>query len=249
MRCDLAMAGAVAAVLALAGCGSEYQVGPSGSGGSASKEAGASKTGSAAPARARADDKRLFDNLKRIAVAMHSHHDTHKKFPPAAIRGDGGEALLSWRVALLPFLGQQALYDQFHLNEPWDSPHNKSLVERMPEVYRTDAAGAGKTSVMVFVGPQAPFGIEEGPSVRDIRDGTSNTILCVVAGADKAVPWTKPEDLPFNVANPLSAMGQLPGDYFICASFDGFVRSIRTNIDPQLLAGLITHSGGEVFVW
>lgn len=243
------MAGAVAAALALAGCGSECQVAPSGSGGSASKEAGANKAGSAAPARSSADDKRLFDNLKRIALAMHNHHDTHKKFPPAAVRGDGGEALLSWRVALLPFLGEQGLYDQFRLNEPWDSPHNKSLIQRMPEVYRTDAAGAGETSVMVFVGPQTPSGIEEGPRLADIRDGTSNTILCVVAGADKAVPWTKPEDLSLNTANPLSAMGQLPGDYFICVLFDGFVRSIRTGNDPQLLAGLITHSGGEVFVW
>lgn len=246
MRCDLIMAGVTTVAMTLAGCGSEYDIGPSGTGGSVSKEARSDDAGSAGPARSPSEDKRLSDNLKRIAFAMHDHHNNHRRFPSAAIRGDGGVPLLSWRVALLPSLGQEALYEEFNLNEPWHSPHNKSLIERMPEVYRTD--GVGETSIMVFVGPETPFGSEEGPRLAEIRDGTSNTIFCVVAGADKAVPWTKPEDLPFQAADPASAMGQIPGDYFFCAMFDGAIRSVQMDTDPQFLAGLITHSGGEMFV-
>jgi hypothetical protein len=46
-----------------------------------------------------------------------------------------GKALLSWRVALLPYLDQNNLFNQFHLDEPWDSAHNKKLLSKMPKVF------------------------------------------------------------------------------------------------------------------
>ena len=66
---------------------------------------------------------------------MHNYHDTYGTFPPAATTDGADKPLLSWRVAILPFLEQQPLYEQFHLDEPWDSPHNKTLIEQMPQVY------------------------------------------------------------------------------------------------------------------
>jgi prepilin-type processing-associated H-X9-DG protein len=74
------------------------------------------------------------NNLKQIALAMHNYHDTYSKFPPQAIRSKDGKPLLSWRVAILPFLGQLPLYNEFQLDEPWDSEHNKKLIERMPPI-------------------------------------------------------------------------------------------------------------------
>src|SRR5262245_11036025 len=69
------------------------------------------------------------NNLKQIGLALHNYHDTYGKLPPAAICDKAGKPLLSWRVAILPFIEQNALYKQFKLDEPWDSEHNKKLAE------------------------------------------------------------------------------------------------------------------------
>lgn len=56
-------------------------------------------------------------------IAMHNYHDTYNHFPEPASRDDDGNPLLSWRVAVLPFIEQQALYEKFRLDEPWNSEH------------------------------------------------------------------------------------------------------------------------------
>src|SRR5262249_54155708 len=70
------------------------------------------------------------NNLKQIALAMHNYNDAYNgKLPAHAIYSkDGKKPLLSWRVAILPFIEQDNLYQQFHLDEPWDSEHNKKLI-------------------------------------------------------------------------------------------------------------------------
>src|SRR5207244_11694577 len=77
------------------------------------------------------------NNLKQIALAFHNYHDTFGTFPPAAIYSKDGKPLLSWRVAILPYLDQDALYQQFKLDEPCDSAHNKLLLDRMQPIYLT----------------------------------------------------------------------------------------------------------------
>ena len=72
--------------------------------------------------------------MKQIVLAMWNYEDLKKHLPPVAIRDKNGKALLSWRVAILPQLEQGALYNEFHLDEPWDSEHNKALVAKMPAV-------------------------------------------------------------------------------------------------------------------
>jgi len=83
------------------------------------------------------------NNLKCIGLAMHNYHDMHKRLPPAAICDATGRPLLSWRVALLPFVdvAENKLYGEFKLDEAWDSPHNLKLLERMPFVYQTPGSG------------------------------------------------------------------------------------------------------------
>src|SRR5262245_25506596 len=78
-------------------------------------------------------------NSRKIAVAILSYHNAHLQFPPPAGHDKDGLQLLSWRVHVLPFLGEQDLYNEFHLNEPWDSEHNKSLIARMPAVFKNPA--------------------------------------------------------------------------------------------------------------
>jgi Protein of unknown function (DUF1559) len=179
------------------------------------------------------DRQRTTANLKLIAWALYNYHDAHGCFPPQAIVGNDGQPLLSWRVAVLPFLAQQEfytwfrrdepwdsrhnvrlfraqqkLYARFRTDEPWDSNHNKKLLGSMPEAYapaaeiRREKSG---TFFQGFVGAGTIF--ERGRSVAyaDITDGTVNT-LSVVEGPSP-VPWTKPEDLPFDKEGPLPVLG------------------------------------------
>lgn len=187
------------------------------------------------------------DNLRMVAMAMQVYQTEHRSFPPAASRDEDGKPLLSWRVALLPYLEQKALYDLFHHDEPWDSPHNIKLLEQMPEVYRVPwEEDHSKTRLMVFVGEGTPFGREGPITERMIRDGMSSTIMFVEVGADKAVPWTKPDDLPFNLDDPIAEMGDLAGDGFWAVFFDGYIRTIEKDIEAKTLRLLIQHSDSQV---
>ncbi len=188
------------------------------------------------------------NNLKQIALAMHNFHDSYGAFPPHAIYGKDGKPLLSWRVQILPFIEQDNLYKQFHLDEPWDSEHNKKLLDHMPKIYAVPAdekaLKAHETHYLGFFGKGAFFNGKKGIRIADITDGTSNTIL--VVEADKAVPWTKPEDLPFEAGKPLPKLGTFWPNGFQAAICDGSVRMLRKDIKPTTLRSLITINGGEV---
>jgi hypothetical protein len=201
----------------------------------------------AGKARDSAGRAQTMNNLKQIALGMYNYHEKH--FPPAAIRSADGKPLLSWRVAILPYLNEEQLYKQFHLNEPWDSPHNKALIEKMPALFRSPASKAapGMTNYVVPVGNGALYSsIGDEPAFKDISDGTSNTIMIVAVDDKHSVVWTKPEDLAFDPQDPKKGIGSLFPGAFPAAMCDGSVRILRTTIDPTTLKALITRAGGEV---
>jgi hypothetical protein len=163
---------------------------------------------------------------------------------PARV-GKDGRALLSWRVALLPYLDEEALYKQFHLDEPWDSPHNKKLLPRMPKVYappRRATRAPYTTFYQVFVGPHAAFEKHRGMRLWNFLDGTSWTLLIVEAG--HAVPWTKPEDLHFTADEPLPELGGLFPEIFNAAFADGSVLALSKRADADLLRKAIVRDDG-----
>ncbi len=188
-----------------------------------------------------------MNNLKTIGLAMHSFAAAHDAtFPAFAIRKDG-KPLLSWRVAILPYLDQEALYNKFHLDEPWDSPHNKALLNQMPSVY-APVSNMGKlghsTYYQVFIGPGTLFGGNEGTKLADIKDGTAMTIMVIESA--NSVPWTKPQDLPFIPTKQLPDLGGQLKDGFCVGFADGSARFIKRQTDPKVLKSLITANGREV---
>ena len=188
--------------------------------------------------------------MRMIALAMQNFASLSEgqRFAPEAIRKDG-KPLLSWRVAILPLIGQQELYNEFHLDEPWDGPHNKRLLTRMPEVYApvvwTDEPRIS-TYYQVFTGPGALFEDERGPRIADMKDGPSNTMMVVEAASP--VPWTKPEDLVIDKdkTKPLPKLGRLFENGFHALFADGSVRFFHKETSPTLIRALISRDGGEV---
>jgi hypothetical protein len=210
-----------------------------------------------------ASQKKLVErtnNLKQIGLALHNYHDVHGRLPTNVYNAKG-EAILSWRVHLLPYLEYENLYRQMKLDEPWDGPTNKQFVEQMPKVFDVTGREApkGKTYLQGFVSPDprkpmpkgAVFmpgrawlveGEKVGRSIATIPDGSSNTIA--VVEARDAVIWSKPDDLPFG--EKLPALGEERTDLFGVLMFDGSVRMLPIRMDPATLRALITVDGGEV---
>ena len=185
-------------------------------------------------------------NLRMIGRAMLNYLDTYGRFPPSAIQSKDGKPLLSWRVAILPFVEQDQLYRQFKLTEPWDSPHNKQLLARMPKIYASmerDSKEPGTTFYQVFTGEGTVFSGPKSLGLTRITDGPANTLLVVEAA--EAVPWTKPQDLPYAPDKPLPQLGGPSSDGFHALFCDGTVRLLRKGIDEKVLRALITANGGE----
>lgn len=198
--------------------------------------------------RAREAAARNHCSLGQIALACRNYHDQHGELPPAIVYGQRGEPLYSWRVLILPCLEQQTLYDEFRLDEPWDSEHNIHLLERMPSSFaapwtrRVDVP-PGHTVCRVLVGPGTAF--EERRRLRladDFPDGTRKTLLFVEAG--KPVPWTKPEALPYDPTQPLHLEGLFREGFRAC-TVDGGYRFIRYDADQESVHAMITRNGGE----
>lgn len=188
------------------------------------------------------------NNLKQIALAMHNYESAYRHMPSAVFSKDGKKALLSWRVALLPYLEQEKLYREFKLDEPWDSEHNKKLLAKMPDVFKDPAAppakGPGMTHYQIFVGGGAGFKLQpQGCRIFDITDGTSNTIMIVTT--TEPAPWTKPGDLPFSLGKALPKLG-LGGKPASIAMFDGSVKTINKDSSERTIKSAITAAGGEL---
>ena len=140
----------------------------------------------------------------------------------------------------------EKLYQEFHLDEPWDSEHNKKLIARMPVVLATPGtkAEAGKTTYLVPVGPDTVFAGPKGMKIAEITDGSSTTIMIVEAADDKAVIWTKPDDLPFDPKQPARGLGPKYHG-FLAAYCDGSVHLLSAAIDPKELKALFTPRGED----
>jgi hypothetical protein len=199
-------------------------------------------------------------NLKQIALAFANFESTFGSFPAGIYDKAGQKMNLSWRVAILPFVEQQALYQQFKFDEPWDSDSNKKLIEKMPKLYAapTTDPERGLTYYRGFTGrgtvldpqPGRPGGAPGNPNnafglkLLQITDGTSNTVA--VAEARDPVIWTKPDELAYDAAKPVPKLGGVFDSGFHVAFCDGTVRFLPKTIDEKTLRALITANGGEV---
>ena len=189
-----------------------------------------------------------MNNLKQLAVAMHTHESAHKAFPASAIRNEEGKPLLSWRVKILPYIEEHALYKQFHLDEPWDSEHNRRLIEKMPKLYRGPASNPtepGRTPYVVPTGKGTAFPGPEPMTIKQFTDGAGQTILAMEVDDKHAVIWTKPDDFPIDLEKPSQGLaGPYPGGIVVMHA-DGHIEFLNLPMEDERLRALLTPAAGD----
>lgn len=206
------------------------------------------------------------NNLKQIALALHNYHAIHDSFPPAYVADETGRPMHSWRVLILPYLEQQALYDKYDFTEPWDGPNNRKLAMAMPAVYRCPQRRGLRptTSYVAVVGPKTAWPGAEPTSTNDVSDGTCNTILVVEVVPGSGMPWMAPRDLSledalhgvdgdreFAIGSRHPRDGGLlwqpqPGAWVAFA--DGTIHWLPRECPPDVLEALFSIDGGEAYV-
>lgn len=130
------------------------------------------------------------DNLHQISLALLRYACDHGTLPPAYTVDAAGRPLQSWRVLLLPYLGEEELYNKIHLDEPWDSPHNRQFHNIAPAVYQCPSAelATGQTAYSVLVGEQTPFGPGEGRALDKF-----GMHMVLVVERQKPIGWMQPD--------------------------------------------------------
>ncbi len=196
--------------------------------------------------------------LHAIGIALHNYHRDHGTLPPAVVKDEAGRPLYSWRVLLLPYLEDIRIVKQFHLDEPWDSPHNRTLADQTPPWYVTGHSmdPPGTTRYQAFVGPGTAFE-RAGLTWADFPDGLGNTIL--IAEARTPVVWSQPVDMKYAPEQPLPLLetgwtkpaeflgcqiGRKPAGILVLMA-DGSTRMLPSDTNAMTLRALITRNGGE----
>ncbi len=190
-------------------------------------------------------------SVKQIVLAMHNYESAFKHFPGPAI-GEGKSKGLSWRVAMLPYLDQMELYQQFHLDEPWDSEHNKTLIPKMPRVFQYSGSkrdlSEGLSNYVVPTGPGLAFEAGKESKFSDFRDGSSNTVLVMVVDDEHAEIWTRPVEQNFDPENPRAGLRLSPLNEFLFGLGDGSVNFMKATLSDDMLRALMTRDGAEPII-
>lgn len=189
-------------------------------------------------------------NLKQIGLALHSYHQEYRCFPPAYIADENGRPMHSWRVLILPYMDQQAIYNRYRFDEPWDGPHNRNLHPLRPHMYADPSSHdetQSFTNYAVITGEGTMFPGAKPVAIRNVRDGVS-TVLAVVSIGDSDIVWCEPRDLEFDAMSFRINDPDLPG--IACERFDtvpvlfgdASVQALEEGISSDQLRSMILRS-------
>jgi Protein of unknown function (DUF1559) len=192
-----------------------------------------------------------MNNLRQITIALYNYREVYGTFPPAVTYRADGQPMHSWRVLILPYLDHSDMYEQYNMNEPWDSPGNRAATASMPGIFSCPShpggPASGNTSYLALDGPGTVMNSKQPARLQDIVDGTSDTLLLVEA-QNPGVHWTEPKDLDISegVTPGPGGLSSWHVRGFHATTADGSTRYISESISPQTLQGLLTINGGEI---
>lgn len=201
--------------------------------------------------------RRKQEQLKVLMLAILNHESAYRCFPPSqqARNQDDGSSGLSWRVHVLPFMGEEelALWKEFNRDEPWDSDHNMKLLEKMPKIYSlpsglfaNESIKPGYTTWLAPQGEKCWMGQPKAFSFEKVTDGSSNTISIVRVKPKLAVPWTAPQDYKFDPESPADGLATDVTGHVDAAMLDGSGHRISIDLKPQTWKHLFEMNDGHV---
>ncbi len=187
------------------------------------------------------------NNMKQIALALHNYDSAYGSFPPAYTEDDNGNRLHSWRTLILPFIGQQTIYEQIDLSKPWDDPVNLPFSEVEVATYRNPSANipGNMTIYVAVVDPNGVFSGAQPHKISEIVDGTSSTLLVVETDPASAVNWMSPEDIDIENFQNLANVRTAHVGGVNCAMCDGAVIFLSSQTDPALRKSLVERNDGQ----
>lgn len=202
-----------------------------------------------ASTRAAARRVESANRMRQLAIGMHNYHDSNGHFPPPVLISDSGKKY-SWRVALLPYIDENQIFEQYRFDEDWNSEHNRKLTEATPAAFQHPnaiAAGSNQCSYFVITGKGTPFNGNEGTKLAQITDGTSATLMIVESKKD--VHWAEPTDIKFENGKLDSQLGGFSPGGFNGSLCDASTHFWREDMDKQYLEILIQHADGQPTNW
>jgi hypothetical protein len=194
-------------------------------------------------------NSRSSNNMKQLLLAMHNYHDATGRLPTDILEPGTKKPLLSWRVAILPYLGpkEAALYRRFKLNEAWDSANNRPLLKEMPTTFARSGVGPGysQTRYVVFTGPGTAFPTADAiVKLTSFTDGTANTVI--MGEAFQEVQWSQPGDFAIMPGQAIKFRLYRDGRGYLLGFADGTARTINALMRDDDLRKALTPGGGEV---
>lgn len=145
------------------------------------------------------------NNLRQIAEALSNYEAEYHTYPPVSVADDNGRPMHSWRVLILPYLGEKALYDKYDFNEPWDGPANRKLLARRPSVFACPGDVAAlrngeTTGYLAVVGKNAAWQKERSLGLDEL--GSPSDTVMLIESIGSGIPWTSPRDFDLDTFTP-----------------------------------------------
>lgn len=190
------------------------------------------------------------NNLKQIGLALHDYHDKYEEFPPAYTVDEHGKPLHSWRTLILPFIDQQKLYESIDLSKPWNDPVNAEAFNAVVPVYQCPSVKSepGMTNYLAITGDNTCLRPARSLNMREMTDGTSNTLAVVEVPAKHTLHWMAPQDadlaLLLGLPTEKDVMQHTSGYYALLC--DGTVRFLKIDLPESTVRALVSATANDV---
>ncbi|MFO0915039.1 MAG: DUF1559 domain-containing protein [Pirellulales bacterium] len=194
-------------------------------------------------------------NVRELQLAVLNYESASRRFPPPFTVDAQGNRLHSWRVLILPYLGETELFDQIDLKKPWNDPVNLKFADRMPDVFRCPQFKPktrdqrNTTAYVAVVGARTVWPPSGRRTIRNITDRHQATLSIVESEAYRT-NWMAPNDPTFDQivsadGTARSFLGDSPHQgVSVCAFVDVHTKALPWDLSLKSLQELLIIDDG-----